>query len=240
VAIQDRVIRELAKKTATAAVRSGKSSAKVAEQVKAALEEAGKLTPEIADIVARLAEAEIQQPSAARKTAPTVTPEAGPDLTPLNDISDRLTRALAKKAATGASRKGLSPGETAEAVRAALEEAGKLSDEARAAIDQLVTQEGGGSDEETPSVADDTTTTAEEKGAKAGQGEVTVDLTILNQITDRMARSKAKAILNKALRQGISPKEAAQEIRSTLTELGKLDSEAEAVLSQLESQVSRG
>jgi hypothetical protein len=67
------------------------------------------------------------------------------------------------------------------------------------------------------------------------EDEASVDLSILNSISDRVARSKAKAILNKAVRQGSSLQEAAQEIRSTLLDLGKLDSEVEAVLAQLES-----
>jgi len=75
---------------------------------------------------------------------------------------------------------------------------------------------------------------APEKGP-AKEGEKNVDLAVLNAISDRIARSKAKAILNKALRQGISTKEAAAEIRSTLSDLGKLDSEVEAVLAKLES-----
>ncbi|UCH10498.1 MAG: 4Fe-4S dicluster domain-containing protein, partial [Fidelibacterota bacterium] len=105
-AIEDRVIRGLAKKTATAAVRAGKSSSEVAEQVKATLEEAGKLTPEVTEIVAQLAQAEIQQP---RQVADEVRPEPGEkpappapatepgaDLSVFNDISDRVIRSLAK------------------------------------------------------------------------------------------------------------------------------------------------
>ncbi len=69
---------------------------------------------------------------------------------------------------------------------------------------------------------------------KKGAGEKEIDLTVLNAISDRIARSKAKAILNKALRQGASPKDAAQEIRAVLTEIGKLDGDVEAVLARLE------
>ncbi|MFB0515983.1 MAG: 4Fe-4S dicluster domain-containing protein [Candidatus Neomarinimicrobiota bacterium] len=64
-------------------------------------------------------------------------------------------------------------------------------------------------------------------------GEEEVDLSILDGISDRLARGKAKSILNRALRQGASIEEAVREIRTTLSELGKLDSETEAVLSRL-------
>ncbi len=70
--------------------------------------------------------------------------------------------------------------------------------------------------------------------AKGGAGAEKVDLAVLNDITDRLARSKAKAILSRALRQGTSTKEAVREIRNTLAELGKLDDEVEAVLTQME------
>jgi hypothetical protein len=151
-AIDDRVIRGLAKKTAIAAVREGNAAPDVAEKVKQALEEAGKLTPAIAEIVAQLAAAEIQQPGAAPK-------EAEKPASPPSEVKE--------------------------------------------------------SSEET--------------------GQAEIDLTILNDISDRMARSKAKAILNKTMREGGTAKEAGQEIRKALSDMDKLDSEVETVLSQLEA-----
>ncbi|UCH61746.1 MAG: 4Fe-4S binding protein [Fidelibacterota bacterium] len=77
------------------------------------------------------------------------------------------------------------------------------------------------------------TETAEKAPEKKDAGEKEIDLSILNTIEDRIARSKAKVILNQTLRQGKPPGEAVQEIRNTLTELGKLDDQVEAVLAQL-------
>jgi hypothetical protein len=57
----------------------------------------------------------------------------------------------------------------------------------------------------------------------------------LNGISDRTARGKAKAILNRTMRQGGSIKVAADEIRTTLSGLGKLNSEIEEILTKLES-----
>lgn len=151
-AIEDRVIRGLAKKTATAAVREGNTSPDVAEKVKQALEEAGKLTPDIAEIISHLAAAEIQQPGAAPKE--TAKPASQP---------------------------------------------------------------------------------SEAKESSRETGKTEVDLTVLNSISDRMARSKAKVILNKAMREGRTAKEAVQEIRKVLSEMDKLDSEVETVLSQMEA-----
>ncbi len=140
--IEDRVVRSLAKKSATFAVRAGQSSAEVATAVKAALEAAGKLTPDIEAIVAQLAQAEIQRPGEeAAEAAPEPSKPApgleGIDLAVLNDISDRVARSLAKKAAVGAKRQGLSPAEVAAAIKAALEEAGKLDSDVEAILARL-------------------------------------------------------------------------------------------------------
>ena len=166
-AIEDRVTRGLAKKAAFGAVRAGKAAPEVAEQTKAALDAAGKLTPEVATVVAQLAEATIQQPGGAEPAA------AEPDAPAAEEVAAEPA---------------------AEAVAA---------------------------EEPAPS-----------KGAEPG-GKL--DLSILNGIQDRVARGKAKSILNKTLRQGGSARAAAAEIKATLADLGKLDSETEAVLAQLEA-----
>lgn len=171
-AIGDRVTRGLAKKAAMGAVRAGNTSAEVAQQVRGALEEAGKLTTEVADIVAGLAKIEIQQPG----------------------------------------------GEVEVAVAVAGAEAEAKSSEPEPDAD---TEEASDKDIAPAADADD-----------AGKGKI--DLTILNGISDRLARGKAKAILSKVTRQGGAPKDAAGQIRAALSELGKLDGEVEAILARLE------
>jgi Pyruvate/2-oxoacid:ferredoxin oxidoreductase delta subunit len=75
------------------------------------------------------------------------------------------------------------------------------------------------------------TATASEESAPAKK----VDLSVLNGISDRTARGKAKAILSRTMRQGGSIKVAADEIRTTLSGLGKLNSEIEEILTKLEN-----
>ncbi len=75
------------------------------------------------------------------------------------------------------------------------------------------------------------TATANEESAPAKK----VDLSVLNGISDRTARGKAKAILSRTMRQGGSIKVAADEIRTTLSGLGKLNSEIEEILTNLEN-----
>ena len=183
-AIGDRVTRGLAKKAAMKAVRAGRTSTEVAGQVKAALEEAGKLTPEVADIVAGLAKIDIQQPGGAEEVAVAVAvAEAG-----VEEVAGADTEVEAKRAA---------PEPVADADATAKKEPAPAA----------ATEDGG-------------------KGK--------VDLTVLNSISDRLARGKAKAILSKVTRQGGTPKDAGEQIRAALTELGKLDDEVEAILARLE------
>ena len=175
--------------------------------------------------------------------------KAGVDLTVLNGISDRVARGKAKAILNKVNRQGGTPKEAAGEIRATLEGLGKLDSDTEAILAQLAlaTIEKPGDElevapepaaeaappEAAPATeAADTTTPPAQEAPKAKAG---VDLTVLNGISDRVARGKAKAILNKVNRQGGTPKEAAGEIRATLEGLGKLDSETEAILAQLEA-----
>ena len=180
------------------------------------------------------------------KTAIAATaPAAKADLSALNAIEDRVTRSLAKKTALGATRAGHSQTEVAQAVKTALEEAGKLTDEVAEVVTQLAQAAGKQPEAEAVAVA----VTGEEKGAAvpasktatatatattAGVPAAKVDLSVLNGISDRTARAKAKSILNRTMRLGGSIKGAADEIRTTLSGLGKLNSEVEEILAKLE------
>ncbi|MEE9464347.1 MAG: hypothetical protein V3W14_02070, partial [Candidatus Neomarinimicrobiota bacterium] len=191
------------------AMRAGKTPAEVAADVQAALKDAGKLTAEIGATVAQLAEVPVTTDQPPTKQ-PATEPEI--DLSALSAIEDRVTRGLAKKTAMGAKRAGKIPAEVAMAVKNALEEAGKLTPEIAAVVDGLA-----GAGEAKP----------------AAEGKV--DLSWLDGITDRLARGKAKAILNRVLRQGGSVQMAADEIRTNLSGLGKLNSEIEEILTKMES-----
>ncbi|MCH7851160.1 MAG: 4Fe-4S binding protein [Candidatus Marinimicrobia bacterium] len=186
------------------------------------------------------------------KTATASGAPAKADLSALNAIEDRVTRSLAKKTALGATRAGRSQTEVAQAVKTALEEAGKLTDEVAEVVSQLA--QAAGKQPEVGEVAGlgvaataslakavadkgngasppaSKTATATTAGAPA----VKVDLSVLNGISDRTARAKAKSILNRTMRLGGSIKGAADEIRTTLSGLGKLNSEVEEILAKLE------
>ena len=180
------------------------------------------------------------------------------DFTAINEISDRVVRGLAKKAATVALRAGKDAPAVAEQVQAALETAGKMNGDVQAAIAKLAeatierpgdeaaaetaesgseaaVAEGSGSEEAGESGSEAAVAEGSAAEAPAAEAGAKIDLKVLNGISDRVARGKAKAILNRVNRQGGSSSEAAGEIRAALEGLGKLDAEAEAILTQMES-----
>ena len=179
------------------------------------------------------------------KTATASGAPAKADLSALNAIEDRVTRGLAKKTALGATRAGHSQTEVAQAVKTALEEAGKLTAKVAEVVSQLAQAAGrqpevgevavaaavAGGEKEPSSAASKTATAT---ATTAGVPAVKVDLSVLNGISDRTARAKAKSILNRTMRLGGSIKGAADEIRTTLSGLGKLNSEVEEILAKLE------
>ena len=199
--IDNRVARGLAEETALAAVKAGKGPAEVAAQVKAALKEARKLTPNTALAVARLAEAEVQRPDEKVAVAETVR------------------------------------------VQAALKEAGEIMPDVALGIARLTDAEVQPPDEKAAVTEADKpiTATATEKvpapektPAKEGDSGERVDLSILDGISDRMARAVARSIFNKVAGQGGSQKDAVEEIRAALLGMDRLSSEVETVLAQLE------
>jgi NADH-quinone oxidoreductase subunit I len=185
---------------------------------------------EAAPVATKAAPAAIAKPAGDAKPA-----HVKIDVSALSSLDDRMVRGVAKKSAMGAARKGLSGTELVAAVKQALEDDGKLTDDVAQVVDQLATAEitGGAAASPTPEKAAAPVEPAQAPEVKSAE-PVKVDLTILNAISDRMARSKAKAVLAKVTRQGGTVKQAADEIRTTLSGLGKLDGEIEEILTQLE------
>ncbi len=163
------------------------------------------------------------------------------DLKSFSGIQDRVTRSLAKKAAQGAKRAGKNMAEAIVDIKAALDSSGKLTEEVATLLDGLA-----GAASTAPSAPAPVAETEAPKPAPAAKPETSasepeakkpkakIDLAPLAGITDRVARSKAKAVMMKIIREGGSHKDAANEIRTVLSGLGKLSGEVEQVLADLE------
>ncbi len=145
------------------------------------------------------------------------TPTAGePDVKVLNGITDRMVRATAKKAFMAAARGSSDLATIAKSIQAALEEAGKFTDEAKSVLDSLaVTQ--------TP-----TPVTVNEVSSEAKP-----DIKTLNVLEDKMVRGLAKKIFMAENRGGKSASEMVDAILAGLKDADKLTPETEAVVRQL-------
>lgn len=168
-----------------------------------------------------------------------VAATGGLELSSLSGIDDRVTRSLAKKAAQAAKRAGKNAADAVADIKAALETGGKLTSEITSLLDGLV----GAAPVAVAAPAPETKTEAPKPepaakpdaaapGPKKPKGKV--DLAPLAGITDRIARSKAKAVMMKIVREGGSLKDVANEIRTVLSGMGKLSGEVEQILAQLE------
>ena len=191
---------------------------------------------------------DVEATPVAEKAAPTTAAKPAGDAKPaqikidvsaLSTLDDRMVRGIAKKSAMGAARSGLTGADLVAAVKKDLDAGGKLTDDVAKVVDQLATAEITGGASATPAAAPPVAKPAvpvktEPATEAKPTAAVKIDLTLLNGITDRMARSKAKAVMTKVTRQGGSVKEAADEIRTTLSALGKLDGGIEEILAQLE------
>ncbi len=154
--------------------------------------------------------------------APVATGEI--DLKSLSGIEDRVTRATAKKAAQAAKRAGKNMADAVVDIKTALEADGKLTPEVTALLDGLARSAPAAETAPAPEASEPGPAKPTEK----------IDLAPLAGITDRIARSKAKAIMMKTVREGGSLKDAANEIRTVLSGMGKLSGEVEQILAELE------
>lgn len=138
--ITDRMSRGTAKKAFMAAEREGKDPAGIAAAVTAAVTEAGKMTDEVQQVIAKISSAggSAPEPAAKPEQVKPAASESELDIKVLNAIEDKMTRGLAKKTFLGAKREGKSDQEIVAAVRSTVEEAGKLDDETAAIIKSLL------------------------------------------------------------------------------------------------------
>ncbi len=218
-AITDRMTRSLAKKAFTAAVRAGKTPSETAASVKQALEEAGKYTSELDAVMESIGKADLMtQAVQAPETKLTKPDQGGLDIKLLNDLTDRMTRSIAKKAFMAAVREGKDARAVADSIQSALQAANKFSDEVKSVLAKL--QSAGGASAATES---------DQKPAS-----VALNIKVLNGISDKMTRGLAKKTFMAARREGKIPAEIVTEVKQTLEDAGKLTPEYAKIIDSLQ------
>ncbi|MBT3634918.1 MAG: 4Fe-4S binding protein [Candidatus Marinimicrobia bacterium] len=148
--------------------------------------------------------------STLKKTEPKLNFEA------VNAFTDRMTRALAKKAFTAGARAGSDAATVATQVKSALVDADKFLPEYESIIENIASS---------PLMTSAGPTT--ELKAKPASGP---DIKLLNSITDKMVRGTAKKAFMAAKRAGKDGAGISDDIKKALTDAGKLTDEVIAIL----------
>jgi len=238
--IADKMCRGISKKTFTASKRAGKDAVGTLADVAQALSDAGKMTEDIQKILDGLIpdEKSTQKDNATDPASEFTTKSIEKQITPnakemdikdLNSIEDKMTRGTAKKAFTAAKRSGEGK---VEAVRKALIEA-NLMDDMIAELLNSFTMADAAPDKSSSSKISEMQT-------EASTAETQTDLPLfeiadLNGIEDKMSRGMAKKIYTAGKRAGKSRSEVIADIKSRLSESGKMNESVENILNNLEA-----
>ena len=239
--IKDKMCRGIAKKSFTAAKRSGKDHVAILAEVSQALSDAGKLTEDIQTVLATLAPSKesiqtekpadtviIKTDERSAEILSTTVPEI--EIKDLNSIEDKMARGTAKKAFTAAKRSGE---DKVEAVRQALIDSGLMN---KIIEDLLISFSSNVVSKSTIPIEDKIVLKTEVSETIAS--DIIDDLSLfeiteLNGIEDKMARGIAKKIYTAGKRAGKFRIEVIGDIREALTKSDKLDDTAEKVLNDL-------
>ena len=238
--IADKMCRGIAKKAFMAAKRAGKDATAILADVAQALSDAGKMTGEIQSIldglsaptpeaVAPVAEAGGAAKAESVAEAPPTAELKEFDIKELNVIEDKMARGTAKKAFLGAKRSGE---DKVEAVRKALGDAGLLDSVAEKLLNSFTITD---TEVSAPVVAEKPVESSEDAVAEPTGDLPLFEITDLNGIDDKMTRGMAKKIYMTGKRADKARAEVIADLRTGLTEAGKLDDATAVILNNLES-----
>jgi|TARA_B110000196_G_scaffold142820_1_gene123536 NADH-quinone oxidoreductase subunit I len=238
--IADKMCRGIAKKAFMAAKRAGKDATAILADVAQALSDAGKMTGEIQSILDGLsaptpeAVAPVAEAGGAAKTesvaeAPPTAELKEFDIKELNVIEDKMARGTAKKAFLGAKRSGE---DKVEAVRKALGDAGLLDSVAEKLLNSFTITD---TEVSAPVVAEKPVESSEDAVAEPTGDLPLFEIADLNGIDDKMTRGMAKKIYMTGKRADKTRAEVIADLRTGLTEAGKLDDATAVILNNLES-----
>jgi formate hydrogenlyase subunit 6/NADH:ubiquinone oxidoreductase subunit I len=238
--IADKMCRGIAKKAFMAAKRAGKDATAILADVAQALSDAGKMTGEIQSIldglsaptpeaVAPVAEAGGAAKAESVAEAPPTAELKEFDIKELNVIEDKMARGTAKKAFLGAKRSGE---DKVEAVRKALGDAGLLDSVAEKLLNSFTITD---TEVSAPVVAEKPVESSEDAVAEPTGDLPLFEIADLNGIDDKMTRGMAKKIYMTGKRADKTRAEVIADLRTGLTEAGKLDDATAVILNNLES-----
>jgi len=215
--IEDRVTRATAKKAFTQKFKEKASFQEISKFVKLSLEENGKYSSNLDDIIKRISE----------MTAPDSTDGGSSESAPaqeemthksFNDLENKMQRGIVKKLFIGEKKKGLSDLDILKLIRAELKTKEMLDDQAKELLKKLMLQSV--NPKETPKVESDV-----------------FDLKKLNDIEDKMTRGLAKKVYTKSKRDGKKSTEILADIESELQSQEKLTGSVDAVITGIRESI---
>ncbi len=231
--VNDKPARGVAKKAFQAAKRNGLDYIAMADYVNNAINEAGKSSPEMSaaleiiknykDAVEEPAEVPATESSVGSATTEIVSDGSAEEFTvkSLNDIEDKMSRGIAKKAFTAAKRESLDSAGKVAAIITALEEAGKMNSDIELLLKPFAS-----------SGASDAPIEESVSTEKADTKEL-FSIKDLDVVDDKMIRGSLKKVYMAGKRNSKSSKEVVADMKSLLTEDGTLSDDIEKILNGL-------
>jgi NADH-quinone oxidoreductase subunit I len=225
--VGDKPARGVAKKAFQAAKRAKMDYVAMADYVNGAINDAGKSSPEMAAAIELIRS--YKDETAPTDTSVSVATESSPetpvveatiatnfDVKSLNDIEDKMSRGIAKKAFTVAKRENLDTNGKIDAIKLALSEADKMTDEIETLLSTFRISD------EAPSAVATVVAPSVEVGL--------FDIKLLNDIDDRMARGSAKKVYMAGKRGEKSSSDVLSDIREELNKTDMMNDEIENLL----------
>ena len=213
--IEDKVVRATAKKAFNKKFKEGASFEDIAQFIKASLEESGKYSSDLDEIIDRISK--MTKPDAPDVDNVSTNSE---ELThkSFSDLEDKKQRGIAKKIFIVEKKKGLSDADILSAIKTEFEKKELLTDDALKLLDNL------SSNNETPKISEKKTNDI-------------FDLKKLNIIEDKMLRGLAKKVYIKSKKDGMSSEEILLQIESELGKVDKLTDDVKNIISSIRNEI---
>ena len=225
--VGDKPARGVAKKAFQSAKRFKMDYVAMADYVNGAINDAGKSSPEMTTAIELIRS--YKDETAPTDTSVSVATESSPetpvveattttnfDVKSLNNIEDKMSRGIAKKAFTVAKRENLDTNGKIDAIKLALSKADKMTDEIETLLSIFRVSD------EAPSAVATVVAPSVEVGL--------FDIKLLNDIDDRMARGSAKKVYMAGKRGEKSSSDVLSDIREELNKTDMMNNEIENLL----------
>jgi len=225
--VGDKPARGVAKKAFQSAKRAKMDYFAMADYVNGVINDAGKSSPEMTTAIELIRN--YKDATAPTDTSVSVATESSPvtpvveatpptnfDVKSLNDIEDKMSRGIAKKAFTVAKRENLDTNGKIDAIKLALSEADKMTDEIETLLSTFRVSD------KAPSAVATVVAPSVEVGL--------FDIKLLNDIDDRMARGSAKKVYMAGKRGEKSSSDVLSDIREELNKTDMMNDEIENLL----------